>query len=165
MDLPDVLVGIGIALIGAITSIAAGRAAARASMSNARTDAEKEAYSRARNMDVATIERQDREIAELQEQNRLLRTENETLLAVKDQNYHLNADVKRVDKENRRLDVENKSLRREVDELRKQLSELLLGRPIHVPSQRVTSDSGVATDPMIPEVRHDEPQDAYPDLD
>ncbi len=57
-----------VAIIAAASAIAAQRAAAKASVTNtqvsSRTDMEKEAYERARRMDVETIERQDEELKE-----------------------------------------------------------------------------------------------------
>lgn len=66
-----------IGLIGAWLSARSARAAAAysasASIANQKAEAETEAYSRARKMDVETIQRQDAEIAELTEENRELR--------------------------------------------------------------------------------------------
>lgn len=71
--------GIAVAVIGIVTAWLSGRAArlaakhsADASVSNARTLAETEAYSRARKMDTETIEHQEEEIKELRAENREL---------------------------------------------------------------------------------------------
>ena len=69
-----------VALISVVSASLAGRSAKKAakytsdaSVDNSRIMAETEAYNRARKMDIETIERQDREIDEIREQNRLLR--------------------------------------------------------------------------------------------
>lgn len=78
MGLVD-LGGILVAVIAALGAWAAQRSAARASRINTsvsgRLEAEKNAYERARAFDIQTIERQDAEIAELQEANEVLRNE------------------------------------------------------------------------------------------
>lgn len=72
--------GIIVAIITVISAILAGRSARKAaqydsdaSVMNSKTLAETEAYNRARKMDIETIERQDKEIDEIREQNRQLR--------------------------------------------------------------------------------------------
>lgn len=62
-----------------------------------RSQAETEAYERARAFDIATIERQTAEI-----------------LQVRADNVHLNADVKRVNRENQELFTEREALRNEI---------------------------------------------------
>jgi flagellar biosynthesis component FlhA len=62
-----------------------------------RSQAETEAYERARTFDIATIERQTAEI-----------------LQVRADNVHLNADVKRVNRENQELFTEREALRNEI---------------------------------------------------
>jgi hypothetical protein len=62
-----------------------------------RSQAETEAYERARAFDIATIERQTAEI-----------------LQVRADNVHLNADVKRVNRENQELFAEREALRNEI---------------------------------------------------
>jgi peptidoglycan hydrolase CwlO-like protein len=69
-----------VALISVVSAVLAGRSARKAakydseaSITNSRTVAETEAYNRARKMDIETIERQDKEIDEVREQNRKLR--------------------------------------------------------------------------------------------
>lgn len=62
-----------------------------------RSQAETEAYERARSFDIATIERQTAEI-----------------LQVRADNVHLNADVKRVNRENQELFAEREALRNEI---------------------------------------------------
>lgn len=61
-----------VALIACIAAIASQRAASRASTINTRIDAEKDAYVRARTMDIETIQRQDKEIEELRKENKTL---------------------------------------------------------------------------------------------
>jgi predicted RNase H-like nuclease (RuvC/YqgF family) len=72
---PSSVTAIAVALISVLSAWLAGRAArnaakfsADASTSNEKVKAETEAYNRARAIDVATIERQDREITELREE-------------------------------------------------------------------------------------------------
>lgn len=66
-----------VATIAALSAYASQRAAARAAVLNtsttSRVDMEREAYERARKFDIDTIERQDREIAELRGENEELR--------------------------------------------------------------------------------------------
>lgn len=62
-----------------------------------RSQAESDAYERARSFDIATIERQTAEI-----------------LQVRADNVHLNADVKRVNRENQELFAEREALRNEI---------------------------------------------------
>lgn len=57
--------GILVAIIAALGAWAAQRSAAKAASAGSRLDAEKEAYERARKMDVETIQRQSAEILEL----------------------------------------------------------------------------------------------------
>lgn len=68
-----------VALIAATGAWASQRASAKASTINtattSRVDMEKEAYERARTYDTETIRRQDAEIEELREENRVLREE------------------------------------------------------------------------------------------
>jgi predicted RNase H-like nuclease (RuvC/YqgF family) len=73
----------GVALVSAIFS---GRSASNASKYSTRTQAETEAYNRARAIDTATIERQEKELVklrkkveELDEDNEMLHGENEDL--------------------------------------------------------------------------------------
>lgn len=110
------IAGVIISIISALGALAASRAASKASTGNARTEAEKEAYDRARKMDVETIERQDKEIDEIREQNKLL----------KEQNDHLNADVKRIDSDNRSLHDENRRVMEDNARLRAELRAMRL---------------------------------------
>lgn len=71
-----------------------------------RATAESEAYERARAFDVATIERQTAEI-----------------LQVRADNVHLNADVKRVNRENQELFSEREALRNEIRALHEERIE------------------------------------------
>lgn|SRR5690349_650858 len=89
-----------VAMISVVSAALAGRSARKsaqytsdAAVTNSRTVAETEAYNRARKMDIETIERQDKEIDEVREQNRQLR------LKVRE----LQADYERVHEENRLL--------------------------------------------------------------
>lgn len=62
-----------VALIACFAAIASQRAASRASVINTKVDAERDAYVRARAMDVETIQRQDQELEELRQENEDLR--------------------------------------------------------------------------------------------
>lgn len=68
-----------VALIAAIGAWAAQNSASRSSRINnevsSRLNAEEQAYQRARDFDIKTIERQDEEIKELQTENKALRDE------------------------------------------------------------------------------------------
>lgn len=70
---------IAIAAISAWSAYASQRASAKANNLNNKQDAEKDAYSRARSMDIQTIERQDAEILELSQTVRDLRAQIEEL--------------------------------------------------------------------------------------
>lgn len=98
-----IIVGL-ISVVAAIFSGRAARSAAKfnsdASIMNSRTAAETEAYIRARNMDLKTIEQQDKEIAEIRDNNEELRKKVRTLIT-----------------ENIELREENDSLRRRVARL------------------------------------------------
>lgn len=122
MDFKTILASILISAIGALGAWAASRSSARAAIANAKTtadanketsraEAEKEAYDRARKMDIETIERQDKEIDEIREQNKLL----------KEQNEHLNSDVKRIDADNTSLHDENRRVMEDNARLRAEL--------------------------------------------
>lgn len=93
-----------VALISVVAAIFSGRAAksaakfnSNASVMNSRTQAETEAYIRARNMDLKTIEQQDKEIEEIRVNNEELRKKVRTLIT-----------------ENIELRQENDALRRRV---------------------------------------------------
>lgn len=92
-----------ISLIGAILS---GRAAAGASKYSSKAQAETEAYNRARKMDIETIERQDKELEEIREENRKMQQKMGELKL-----------------DNERLHEDNDRLRRRVSRLEKQLGE------------------------------------------
>ena len=81
-DLAAIIVGL-ISVISAALAGKAARSAAKhnsdASILNTRTQAETEAYNRARKMDVETIERQDKEIQDLQLENQKIKAELRTL--------------------------------------------------------------------------------------
>ena len=96
-----------VALISILSAVLAGRSARRAakydsdaSVTNSRTLAETEAYNRARKMDIETIERQDKEIDEIREQNRQLR-----------------AKVRELQNDNEKIHEENRVLRQRVTRL------------------------------------------------
>lgn len=93
MDLTN-LASLGVAIIAAGAAIATQRSASRATVKNtevsSRTDAEKEAYVRAREFDIETIERQGKEIVELRERNKILEERVTTLqgrLTYLEENY------------------------------------------------------------------------------
>jgi len=102
-----------VAIISVISAALAGRSARKsaqytsdAAVTNSRTLAETDAYNRARKMDIETIERQDKEIDEIREQNRQLRTK-----------------VRELQEHNERIDEENKNLRRRVARLEQHQEE------------------------------------------
>lgn len=95
-----------VAIISALGAWAAQRSARSASVVSEKTKAETEAYGRARKMDVETIERQDKEINELVERDKVRE------LAIREL---------RVD--NERLHTENVTLRRRVAALERQQGE------------------------------------------
>lgn len=102
-----------VALISVISAFASGRAARNAakynsdaSVMNSRTQAETEAYHRARKMDVETIDRQDKEIEEIRLNNQQLREKVRSLLA-----------------DNQRIHEENESLKRRVSLLEQNQGE------------------------------------------
>lgn len=68
-----------VAIVAFISAIFSGRAASNASKYSTRTTAETEAYNRARKMDVETIERQDKEIEELQQKVKELKVSEQRL--------------------------------------------------------------------------------------
>jgi septal ring factor EnvC (AmiA/AmiB activator) len=83
-------------------------------LEKSRFDASKDAYERARKMDIETIERQDSEIAEIRDQNHRLNDDMKILHA---DNTHLLAD-------NEQLRIVNERLRRENQELFERLERL-----------------------------------------
>jgi predicted RNase H-like nuclease (RuvC/YqgF family) len=93
---------IGVAFIALISAILSGRSAANASKYSTRTQAETEAYNRARKMDVETIERQDKELAELDEKYKFLKQDNERL---HEDNDRLRRRVSRLERELEKLGV------------------------------------------------------------
>lgn len=75
-----------VAIVSVVSAALSGRAAQKAAqssshatISNARTQAETEAYNRARKMDIETIDRQDKELEELRIQVRNVKLDNERL--------------------------------------------------------------------------------------
>jgi predicted RNase H-like nuclease (RuvC/YqgF family) len=109
-DVAAIMVGI-ISVASAIFSGRAARSAAKlsanASVMNSRTQAETEAYQRARAMDIETIERRDKEIKEIRENSERLREK-----------------VRRLIQDNQKLHEENERLRRRVTRLEEQLGEM-----------------------------------------
>lgn len=65
------IASMAVALIAAFGAWAAHKTSSKANVLNARTTAEEQAYVRARKFDLETIDRQDKEIDELRESNRL----------------------------------------------------------------------------------------------
>lgn len=109
-----------VALISVLSAIFSGRSAkaaakynSDASVMNSRTMAETEAYERARRMDIATIERQDEEIAEIRENAEKLRDKVRTLMQ---HNTQLRED-------NQKLHQDNETLRRRIARLETQLGD------------------------------------------
>jgi len=96
-----------VAAISLISAIFSGRAAAGASKFSSKAQAETEAYNRARKMDVETIDRQDKEIKEIQAENAVMLQK-----------------MKELKIDNERLHEDNDRLRRRVTHL-----ERLLGEP------------------------------------
>jgi len=101
--------GIGIALIGVISAWLSGRSANKAakftsgaSVLNARTVAETEAYGRARKLDTETIQRQDEELDELREENKLLKMQVRQLtireIELSEENVNLRRRVARLER-------------------------------------------------------------------
>lgn len=115
-----------VSLIAALGAIAAGRSASKAQVRTAevqsRTSAETEAYNRARNMDVATITRQDNEIAALREANKIM---NQVLM----ENDDLKAEVARLRRRVRRLEAINPDIDESDEDERENPSEQHSGGP------------------------------------
>lgn len=102
-----------VAFISILSAVLAGRSArtaskynSDASITNSRTLAETEAYNRARKMDIETIERQDKEIDEIREQNRRLREK-----------------VRELQSDNENLHEENRVLKQRVTRLERYQEE------------------------------------------
>jgi predicted RNase H-like nuclease (RuvC/YqgF family) len=95
-----------VAAIALFSAILSGRAAAGASKFSSRAIAETEAYNRARKMDIETIERQDKEIEEIREENRQMQQK-----------------IRELKLDNERLHEDNDRLRRRVARLEQQLGE------------------------------------------
>src|ERR1044072_6179762 len=96
-----------VAAISLISAIFSGRAAAGASKFRSKAQAETEAYNRARKMDVEKIDRQHKEIKEIQAENAVMLQK-----------------MKELKIDNERLHEDNDRLRRRVTHL-----ERLLGEP------------------------------------
>lgn len=138
---PAVIASILVSLIAALAGYASQRSAAKASTRNvatsSRTELEKEAYERARAFDTETIKRQDAELAELRENQK-----------------HLNEDIKLVNAENYKLHDENKlilednnALRAEVRALRLRVTRIQRGIPEN--STEPIREREIDTNPMI----------------
>lgn len=69
---PDSIATGIVGIVAALAGVASQRAISKASTTNARLDAEKEAYERARQFDRDTIARQDKELQALRDDNRAL---------------------------------------------------------------------------------------------
>jgi hypothetical protein len=123
MDKAAIWAGVLISLITALGALASSRASSKASTANSKAEVEKEAYDRARKMDVETIERQDKELDEIREQKKLIEEQNRLL---REQNDHLNADVKRIDADNRSLHDENRRVLEDNARLRAEVRALRL---------------------------------------
>lgn len=102
-----------VALISVVSAVLSGRAAksaarlnSDATVMNSRTQAETDAYNRARKMDIETIERQDREIDEIRDNSEKLREK-----------------VRELTKDNERIHEDNDRLRRRISALEQQLGE------------------------------------------
>lgn len=72
-----------------------------------RVEMEKEAYVRARKLDTETIERQDKELKELEAKNEKLEAK---LNAVQEQNAQLNEDVERISRDNYQMTRQNQQI-------------------------------------------------------
>lgn len=147
---PAAIASVIVSLIAALAGYASQRSAAKASTRNAATssrteldkaksDAEREAYERARAFDTETIKRQDEELGKLRQHMR-----------------ELNADVKRITTENEQLHDENRSvlednarLRAEVRALRLRFTRMERKYPTdEIPLQNIR-EREVDTNPMI----------------
>lgn len=71
-NLAAILASIVVTLISAGFAYASQRASSKATAASSKLDLERDAYERARKFDIATIERQDRELAELRADNKRL---------------------------------------------------------------------------------------------
>jgi len=97
-----------VAAIALVSAIFSGKASSNASKYTTRTQMETEAYNRARAMDLKTIERQDRELDELQkkydqldEKYRFLKQDNESL---HEDNDRLRRRITRLERLEKRLE-------------------------------------------------------------
>lgn len=102
-----------VAFVSVFSAILSGRAANKAAQSsssasimNSRTQAETEAYNRARKMDIETIERQDEELAEIREENK-----------------RIIGRIRELKIDNERLNEDNDRLRRRISHLERVLGE------------------------------------------
>lgn len=94
-----------IAALGGILSARESRKASTTnSVTSGRVEMEKEAYERARKLDTETIDRQDKELEELETKNDKL---HERVELLQQQNQRLNEEVARISKDNYDLHREN----------------------------------------------------------
>jgi FtsZ-binding cell division protein ZapB len=114
------LAAIVVALISVISAFLAGRAArnaakfnSEAAVASSKTQAETEAYQRARKMDIETIERQDQEIEEIRDNSAKLREKVRMLMIDND----------RLREDNQNLHADNDTLRRRITSLELKLGE------------------------------------------
>lgn len=155
MDKVAIFSGIIVSIVAASGAYLAARASAKASMKNistsSRVEMEKEAYERARKLDTETIKRQDEQLDELLQNQKIL-----------------NDDVKMVNKENERLHRENvlilednTRLRAEVARLRQRVVRLERGMAPNSTERIYERESDtnpmmrstdVGTDPMMREI-------------
>lgn len=118
--------GIVVAMVGIVTAWLSGRAArlaakhsADATVINAKTLAETEAYNRARKMDIETIEHQEEEIKQLRDENR------ELWSRVRE----LEKDNRTIHSEHNNLSYENHLQSLEIAKLRKKVALLEAKEP------------------------------------
>jgi hypothetical protein len=104
-------VAVAVGSVSAVSAWLAGRSAKKASEFNTKTSAETEAYTRARQMDTETLERQKRDLDEVRKNAADLREKVRELKLENDQ----------VKEDNRVLHEENAILRRRVARLEKLL--------------------------------------------
>jgi small-conductance mechanosensitive channel len=143
-----------VSVIAALAGYASQRAAVRATNKNAasssrteldktRTEAEKEAYQRARAFDMETIQRQDAELEELRANQRTL---NEDIKLVNRENTRLHSENRDVLEQHRHVLEDNEALRAEVRALRMRFTRIERKYPTdEVPIQERATD----TNPML----------------
>lgn len=139
-----------VSIIAAYSAIKTSRTSANATTVNARTNAETEAYTRARKLDVETITRQDAEIKELYEKLEHL---NNDVKMVHSENEVLRVDNARILAENARLRdlnesvlADNRGLKGEVTALRQRFTRIERG--LHPDSTEPIRERSTDTSPM-----------------